>query len=103
MFEGKTIQELLLSQILKTYFFFLTKREMPISTLNLYKQQTFVFNNIIDLDLKASLAYLQQINTDATLTQNKNMIKLEKKYLSKQNPNNVVMDVQSFFRQRKQT
>ena len=58
MFEGKTIQELLLSQILKTYFFFLTKREMPISVLNLYKQQTFVFNNIIDLDLKASLAYL---------------------------------------------
>ena len=96
MEQGKTILELLLRQILNSYYYFLLNKPNPILLSDLYKQQDKVFENIIDKNVKACIQYVQNINTDINIVNNNQYIYLDKSKIKKDNPNNIVMDAKLF-------
>ena len=55
MEQGKTILELFLTQIMKSYYHFLISWQIPIMIPELFRQQACVFRNLIEQDVRGCL------------------------------------------------
>lgn len=93
MERNKTVLELILNQMMNTYYWYKRELQQPITLKELYQQQPFVFNNLKNLRLKACFEYIKQLNCNPILKEVTKPIILDKSKLRIDNPNNVIKEV----------